>query len=240
MCVQVGFRTRPLQVRITGQQAPLSSLDLTRITVGIANAWPAQSTDPTSGIWIGDTTTKVNAGFLPFAPASGGYVVKLKSSETQSTAANYVNFTVNYDSYLFVFRNPQSVDDVPSLPWLSSFETPIGLALRTLQSDTLTYKGYRKRVAGGSTVVIPGASYQMGSIVSSTQNVVVVCMVEDESPPPAVPLKKFDRSAFMDLFWQFVFPLIPLLWWSGRIILKLKFRCDAHGVLGGCRLFVGT
>ena len=230
-CAQFGFRIKPFELRITGEAPLLNSNDQVQIQVGIANNWPAQSVDPTSGIWMGDPTTKIFSGYLPFKPAAGGYVVKLKQNERTYNIANYVNFTVNYDCTVFVFRDAQVLQDVPTLPWLADFTQPVGLALHTLQSDTLNFVGYQKFYPAGSTVVIPGAKYQMGAFTPANQNIVVVRFVADQTPPPVDPLKKFDRTAFMSLFWQFIFPLIPLFWWSGRIILKLKFRCVAWGRL---------
>ncbi len=225
-CIEVGFRIQPFQIRITQQPPSVLAGDLTRVTVAIANDWPVDAGNQTSGIWVGDFTTKIFAQYLPFRPMTSGYVIKLKDNERDVTVPDYVKFSINYDAVVAVFRHEEDVRNVPVLPWLASYEnTPVGFAMQTKQNQFTKYIGYQRRFPAGSIITIPGGKYQMGSLPLVSQLAVVVRYVRDESPAPTGEAKKFDRAAFMSLFWQFIFPLIPLFLMSGRIILRLKFRC---------------
>ncbi len=229
-CIEVGFRIRPFQLRIT-QQPPLVGDDVTRVSVGIANPWPIGAADATAGVWIQDTSSQIWTERLRFQSMQGGYVVKLKAGpdDRASAVRDYVKFSVNYDAIVAVFRHEIDVEEKPVLPWLTEeYTQPNFFSLELRVDGTSTqgaeYIGHRKRVAAGSVVSIPGAAYQFGR-TPNNQLIVVVKFVSDESPPIPADLKKFDRSAFMSLFWQFIFPLIPLTWWSCRLIVRLKFRC---------------
>jgi hypothetical protein len=223
-CVEFGFRIRPFFVQITDQYIPPSSVTSTRMALAIANLWPRASNNPAAGVWVGNPAPKLNTAGLEFKPFVSGVVLKMNSFDNGLRLANYVTVSVNYACTLAVFRNPVDVEDMPTLAWLNSYTTDT-LEVRLLDDDNKRFKGHYKSFAAGSSITLPSAGYQMGNLIPQDQLIVVIKAQVDQSPAPGGDGRKFDRAAFMSLFWQFIFALVPLFAMSGRIIWKLRFRC---------------
>ena len=225
-CMEFGFRVRSFRVVVT-YTAPSSNA--LAVQLGVANAFVSDADFAGLGrLFAGGGNKMAAALYTGFKAATGGIIVQVRDGlpDKDFDTDKLVQFTVDQDCTVFIFRTHD--DNLFPLSWLSTWQTSptVRMQLTTASISQPPWEGYYKSFPAGSTITLPGNKYGLADPATTItqQYAIIVKFTRDQTPAPAAVLKKFDRSAFADLFWQFLFGVGPLLAMVIPFVHKLRYR----------------